>query len=175
MKCPACGNELQQVDVKDIVVDVCDGGCGGIWFDNYELQKMDERHESAGECLLDVARDADVRVDYAAKRPCPKCDGITMLKHFVSAKMEIEVDECPACGGFWLDYGELNQIRDQYTTDEERREATKEYFAEVFSGDLAKLREESQEKVAKARAVAKMFRFICPSYYIPGKQDWGAF
>jgi hypothetical protein len=34
---------------------------------------------------------------------------------------------------------------------------------------------ESQEKAEKARKVANMFRFICPSYYIPGKQDWGAF
>jgi len=23
--------------------------------------------------------------------------------------------------------------------------------------------------------ISNMFRFICPSYYIPGKQDWGAF
>jgi hypothetical protein len=24
-------------------------------------------------------------------------------------------------------------------------------------------------------ACSNMFRFICPSYYIPGKHDWGAF
>jgi len=26
-----------------------------------------------------------------------------------------------------------------------------------------------------ARKIANAFKFICPSYYIPGKQAWGAF
>jgi hypothetical protein len=37
------------------------------------------------------------------------------------------------------------------------------------------MRRESQEKLEKARRIANIFRFICPSYYIPGKQEWGAF
>jgi len=28
------------------VVDVCQNGCGGIWFDNFELEKVDEKHET---------------------------------------------------------------------------------------------------------------------------------
>jgi hypothetical protein len=32
-----------------------------------------------------------------------------------------------------------------------------------------------QAKLDKARKIANMFRFVCPSYYIPDKQDWGAF
>jgi Zn-finger nucleic acid-binding protein len=32
-------------------------------------------------------------------------------RHFFSAKRRIEVDECPNCGGYWLDAGELAQIR----------------------------------------------------------------
>jgi hypothetical protein len=34
---------------------------------------------------------------------------------------------------------------------------------------------QDEEKLAKTRRVANVFRFICPTYYIPGKQDWGAF
>ena len=52
MNCPACGNVLEEMKVGDVMVDVCQGGCGGIWFDNYELEKFDEPHESAGEELL---------------------------------------------------------------------------------------------------------------------------
>jgi uncharacterized protein len=37
MKCPACFNELTQLQVGSLVVDVCQGGCGGIWFDAFEL------------------------------------------------------------------------------------------------------------------------------------------
>ncbi len=175
MDCPACGRQLYKMDVADIVVDVCERGCGGIWFDNFELKKVDEKHESAGEKLLDVTRNPDVKVDYTQKRKCPKCQDQPMLQHFMSIKREIEVDECPACGGLWLDYGELGGIRDQYDNDAERKEAAKAYFAEVFGPEFEKLKAENDEKHQKTRRIAHVFRFVCPSYYIPGEQSWGAF
>lgn len=175
MKCPACERELQEMKVSDLVVDVCQDGCGGIWFDNFELEKVDEKHESAGEPLLDIPRDESLTVDYTITRPCPKCDGIKMMKHFVSVKKEVEVDECGACAGIWLDYGELGKIRNQYATEEERKNAAQAYFSTLFDDHLAAMRAEGEEKLNKAKKIAKMFRFICPSYYIPGKQEWGAF
>jgi hypothetical protein len=36
-------------------------------------------------------------------------------------------------------------------------------------------RAKTMEDLRKARRIAHAFRFICPSYYIPGEQDWGAF
>jgi uncharacterized protein len=33
--------------VQGITLEVCRGGCGGIWFDRYELMKVDESRESA--------------------------------------------------------------------------------------------------------------------------------
>jgi len=35
MECPACNRQLKEMEIGDIVVDVCENGCGGIWFDNY--------------------------------------------------------------------------------------------------------------------------------------------
>ena len=175
MKCPACSNTLQEIQAGEIKVDVCQNGCGGTWFDNYEFKKVDEQHESAGEALLDVPKNPNVAVDRSAKRECPCCEGQLMLKHCVSMKQEVEVDECPRCGGIWLDAGELRAIRDQYATDEERSAAAKEYFQEVFAGDLATLKGRSEAEAGKARKVAGLFRFLCPSSYIAGKQDWGAF
>jgi len=32
----------------------------------------------------------------------------------------------------------------------------------------------TEEQFACAERVADMFRFICPSYTIPGREDWGA-
>ena len=175
MKCPRCENELQQMNVADIIVDVCEKGCGGIWFDNFELKKVDEQHESAGELLLNVERNKNIQVDYSQKRACPKCKDSIMLKHFMSVKKEVEVDECPTCGGVWLDYGELGQIRKQYATEEERKQAAQAYFSELFDDKLTAMCAENEAKLEKAKKFARMFRFICPSYYIPGKQVWGAF
>jgi Zn-finger nucleic acid-binding protein len=111
MKCPACFNELSQVQVGSLVVDVCQGGCGGIWFDAFELERVDEEGEVAGEPLLKIRRDQDIVVDPARKRECPKCDGVKLHRHFFSAKRRVQVDQCPNCGGYWLDSGELAQIR----------------------------------------------------------------
>jgi len=52
MKCPACFNELAAMQVGSVKVDVCEGGCGGIWLDAFELQQVDEEEEEAErDCL----------------------------------------------------------------------------------------------------------------------------
>jgi len=175
MNCPACGNVLQEKTVGDVVVDVCQCGCGGIWFDNFELQKFDEPHESAGEALLDIERDESIVIDHTKRLKCPSCEYIVMMRHFFSVKKEVEVDECPSCGGFWLGAGELNKIRSLFNTEEERHKAGEEYFSKIFGGELAAMELEDKDKLNKVLKISNMFRFICPSYYIPGKQDWGAF
>ena len=175
MKCPACGNVLTLMVAGGVTVNVCEHGCGGIWFDAFELAKVDEPHESLGEELLNVEKNPDVAVDHTGKRSCPKCENVIMGRHFFSAKKQVEVDECPNCGGFWLDAGELTAIRGQFATEEEREKAADEYYQEIFGSQLVAMRAESQQKLEKSRKIARMFRFICPSYYVPGKQDWGAF
>src|SRR2546423_2572634 len=111
MKCPACFNQLSPLQVGKVAVDVCQNGCGGIWFDAFELQRVDEQTEAAGERLLEIQRDPSVVVDTKRKRECPRCEGIKLQRHFFSAKRKIEVDQCPNCGGYWLDAGELARIR----------------------------------------------------------------
>lgn len=161
--------------VGGVTLDACRGGCGGVWFDNFELKKFDEPHESAGEALLDIDRDEAVKIDHNKRRNCPKCATTVMMRHFFSAKKEVEVDECPACAGVWLDLGELGQIRKLFQSEEARGKAAAEYFQTVFGSELAQMKAKRKESGEKVRRFANMFRFICPSYYIPGKQTWGAF
>jgi len=175
MKCPACSNSLQEMTVGDVTVDVCKGGCGGIWFDQFEFKKFDEPHESQGQALLEIERNPALTIDHTKRLKCPRCDNVVMMRHFFSVKKEVDVDECPGCGGFWLDAGELCKIRSLFNTEEERHKAADEYFSEVFGDEFAAMQAESEEKLAKVRKISNMFRFICPSHYIPGKQNWGAF
>lgn len=175
MKCPACSNSLQEMTVGDVTVDVCKGGCGGIWFDQFEFKKFDEPHESQGQALLEIERNPALTIDHTKRLKCPRCDNVVMMRHFFSVKKEVDVDECPGCGGFWLDAGELCKIRSLFNTEEERHKAADEYFSEVFGDEFAAMQAESEEKLAKTRKISNMFRFICPSCYIPGKQSWGAF
>lgn len=175
MKCPACGHELSQMTAGQITVDACKGGCGGIWFDRFEIGKVDEPSQSAGESLLHIERNEGVKVDLTQRRKCPKCTDIIMMQHFFDVKRQVVVDECPKCAGVWLDVGELATIRKEFSTEEERRRAAEKYFDDIFGKQLAELHARSVEHAEHARKIARLFRFICPSYYIPGKQAWGAF
>lgn len=157
-------------------MDVCDGGCGGIWFDHWELQKVDEQAETAGEQLLSVRRDPGVLVDPAGRYRCPKCtDGVVLMRHFWSVKRGVTIDECPECGGIFLDAGELARIRSEFATEGARHAAADAYFKEVVDPLLDTERAASAEELARAQKFASTFRFICPSWYVPGKQAGAAF
>ena len=173
MDCPVCKRQLTQVMVGDVEVDVCQGGCGGVWFDEFELKKLDEPHEHMGEALSGISYDPSIPVKHDEKRHCPKCKDIIMRRHFFSAKREVEVDNCGKCGGYWLDLGEIHKIRSQFESEEERKAFAQEMFDDLFSADLAQMKQESEEDLRAAKKVSHILRFICPSYYIPGKQKWG--
>src|SRR5437867_2473706 len=123
MKCPACFNSLSSPTIGKLTVDVCRGGCGGIWFDAFEFQQVDEPQESAGAWLVDIERDPQLHVDTDRKRSCPKCDGVKLKRRYFSAKRRFEVDECPGCGGYWLDAGELEKVRDEMDETAREKEA----------------------------------------------------
>jgi Zn-finger nucleic acid-binding protein len=126
MKCPACFNELTEIQVGSLFVDVCQGGCGGIWFDSFELQRADEEQETVGERLLEIPKGERVMVDPARKRSCPRCDGVKLQRHFFSPRRLVEIDECPNCAGYWLDAGELAKIRAEKSSANELAKAKKE-------------------------------------------------
>jgi uncharacterized protein len=150
------------------------GGCGGIWFDWFELARVDEAHESAGEKLLEVERDATLRVDLGKRIRCPR-DREIMMRHFHGVKRGALVDEYPRCAGLWLNAGELATIRTEFATEEEPKKAAREYFAELFDPDLAVERAKTREDLRKARRIAHAFRFICPSYQHSRRAGLGAF
>ena len=174
--CPACGHLLSTRTAGGPTVDVCDGGCGGVWLDHRELEKVDEQSESAGEALLDVRRDPGVVVDPAERYHCPMCtDGVVLMRHFWSVKRAVTVDECPECGGIFLDAGELASIRSEFVSESDRHAAADAYFADVVDPLLDAERAQSAAELAKAQKLAHTFRFLCPSEYFPGKQAGAAF
>ena len=132
MKCPACANYLTPYYASPITLDVCANGCGGIWFDAFELQKMDEVHEPVREELINLRPKKELpETQLTAKRVCPKCEGIVMMRHFYSPLKKVMVDECPNCGGFWLDAGELAGLREENKLEKERKRATQVRLSQI--------------------------------------------
>lgn len=175
MNCPACGTTMTEVTAGGVKVQTCKGGCGALWFDEWALAKVDEPSEAAGDALLSVEQNANIKVDRNKRYKCPRDPEIVMMRHFWSVKRDVTVDECPKCEGIFLDPGELAQIRSDYKTDVDRHAAAKAYYGEMFDQQIAGMVEKDKASEASARRVANAFKFICPSYYIPGKQAWGAF
>jgi hypothetical protein len=128
MKCPACFNELKPLQVGSVTVDVCQGGCGGVWFDAFELQRIEQEDETATQWLMNVERDPQIQLDPLRKRKCPRCTDVKLMRHFHSPKRRVEVDECPGCGGFWLDAGELARIRAELQAQRELAQGQQPYL-----------------------------------------------
>lgn len=174
MNCPACGTAMTEMTVAGVKIDACQGGCGGLWFDRFELAKVEKAGQSAGAELLDIEKSATNTSSNDGPRHCPR-DGTPMTRHFASVKRVVQIDECAQCRGVFLDAGELTTIEAEYASPEDRHKATEAYYGEMFDDQLEQIRSQDQAKVQRARRIAHLLRFICPSYYIPGKQSWGAF
>ena len=98
-----------------------------------------------------------------------------MLRRFYSPKQQIEIDECAMCGGIWLDYGELSRIRGMFDTDEARRAYASESLHKEFGAELNAFYKANSEKTEQFNRFAHMFRYLYPSWYLPGVQEWGKF
>lgn len=133
INCPACGKKMLKVyfPSQGINLDVCADGCGGIYFDNRELDKFDEKHEDITPLVEIFEGKTFQKVDESDTRICPVC-GMKMVKNFAGPKHEVEIDECYSCGGKFLDNNELEKIRSQYNTEEERAaDAIKELYSKA--------------------------------------------
>ena len=142
MNCPACERSMVEEDFGKVHVDVCKNGCKGIWFDWGELTELNESHEGLGKAMEEALNSPRVLDAHRGPLKCPKC-GINMQTHRYSSAKEVAVDECYACGGFFLDSGELKQIRDHHMDDEERDAYVQQLLNETPMGEhtqRAKLR-----------------------------------
>jgi uncharacterized protein len=118
MTCPACGNSLTNMVAGNVAVDVCRHGCGGVWFDNFELKRIDGDGAAA---LNFVGRNPDLHLVDSGKRTCPRCEDQPMFRRYFSRKKSVQIDECPNCGGVWLDAGEFGTIHEEQSPEQPGR------------------------------------------------------
>jgi len=110
MKCPACKNPLLEKSAGGMTVDICYGGCGGIWFDARELERVTAR---AANTLHTIWQVANKPVKRSGPRLCPRCSEQTLERKWFSDIKSVELDQCPTCGGVWLDAGEFSRIYEE--------------------------------------------------------------
>ncbi|MDD4202511.1 MAG: zf-TFIIB domain-containing protein [Candidatus Omnitrophica bacterium] len=166
MNCPACNKEMVEKDFGGVAVDVCENGCKGIWFDWFELMKLDEKNEGMGNALKEALKSPRTNNEDREKLKCPKC-GIPMHIHQYRNSKEVNVDECYACAGFFLDSGELRQIRDSFMSEEQVDAYAKSLIDDM--PEYAKAKEELEKQKQRIAAINKYTKFLRVSYYITRK------
>ena len=141
-------------DFGGVSVDVCVNGCKSMWFEWQELIRLDEKSEGLGEALTKALNYP--RVNDASRLPlkCPKC-GIQMQAHKYKSAKEVNIDECYSCGGFFLDSGELSEIRENFMTEKERYE----YCQKLLGGipEYAEAKAGLQDRSAAVGSLTRIF------------------
>lgn len=119
LDCPKCIGKLEEIDIHGVKIDVCNS-CEGIWFDKNELEEvlnsdiLNNKTEGLGLDSIDgMGIPHSLACELNEKEgKCPRCNNGTMLVHKESAMEDnLFVDECPKCGGLWLDGGEIKYLR----------------------------------------------------------------
>jgi uncharacterized protein len=166
MKCPACESAMTEKDFGGVKIDICENGCKGMWFDWFELQKLDEKHEGAGKALREALAYPRNNDQGRPQIKCPKC-GVLMHIHKYASNKEVNVDECYACGGFFLDSGELREIRENFMTDEEADRYVTSLINDI--PEYAQAVVDLDKKKARVDALRKYTKLVRLSYYMTGE------
>ncbi|MFC4257726.1 zf-TFIIB domain-containing protein [Marinobacter lacisalsi] len=151
MKCPRTGSPLRPLKVGGITVDVSKA-CGGVFFDNFELEKFDESTELRGEVLAEHLEQFSVPLLVQNERiNCPKCVTTVMRRYYYSPENQIEIDECVTCNGIWLDAGELEHLRRLFPTQAKRQQVGRDFVEAKFNSpeyrDYQREQQESTDRI----------------------------
>ncbi len=166
MKCPACQASMSVEDFGGVEVDVCKSGCKGIWFDWHELTRLDEDHEGFGNALREAAEHPRANDEKRGRLNCPRCSS-PMHAHRYKRAQQVNVDECYACGGIFLDSGELQAVREEYMSDAEQQAYVRELMEDIPA--MHALREDTERMEMRSSALHRMTRVLRLSYWMTGK------
>ena len=113
LSCPKCQSPMDKVDYQSIVVDRCEG-CGGLWFDNLEHEKLK---------LLDGSEAIDTgdpevgrRYNVVDRIDCPVCHA-PMVRMVDARQRHIWYESCGVCSGVFFDAGEFADFKHENVLD----------------------------------------------------------
>lgn len=94
----------------EVIIDQCDG-CGGLWFDAFELFKV-----KLGEAQELESVDSDrLRAPSDIENPLLRCprDRTALIQYEdPNFPKELILSRCPKCQGFWLNRGEFTRYQE---------------------------------------------------------------
>jgi Zn-finger nucleic acid-binding protein len=161
MQCPVCKKEMVGENFG-VNVEVCENGCKGIWFDRGELAMLDEKNEGLGAALEAALRYPRNNDGQRGQIDCPRCS-IPLHTHRFARNEQVNVDECYQCGGFFLDSGELTEIRNNRMSDADVKAYVDNLATSIPEYSQAKKDLEIREQ--RLEAIQRFTKFLTVSYW----------
>jgi len=162
VRCPSCQNALSARAEAGVGAWVCAGGCGGLWFPLSAVRQLTERPPADGSGFLAVERADGVRLFRNPEHPCPHCRTTLLYRHGFSRRLELEIDQCSKCGGYFVDPGILARAGDMKIAAETRQALARDYFAELFENRVRQMNLVNHDTLESARQIVRIFQFITP-------------
>lgn len=124
---------LQPVSVSGVEIDICPQS-GGIWFDRFELDKFDEAHEDISELMKMIPQNPKAPEITSNRRSPRHPEAIMQQQPYgpKGAQGVLTIDTCPVCAGIWIDYQELQKMRDLYPTAADKQKAIQSFVNQTF-------------------------------------------
>ncbi len=156
MNCPSCSNVLSVFSYGGLGIMACQDGCAGLWFDRYEVKKINPDSFGSGRDLLNVSQVEGLRLFRNVDHICPKCEMTLLLRHFFDRKRGLEVDQCARCGGIWIEMGKVLQGK----SGVERENLIDAYFTFVYEEKILKMDLTIADIRVAAAQIVQVFKFL---------------
>ena len=128
MNCANCKNPMITAELENVEIDFC-SGCGGVWLDAGELESL----------LTDEAQSRHLLASFVAAgqsteagRQCPICRKAMEKVYAGPMDKAILLDRCPRGHGLWFDRGELKQVLESETLNQNSKVI--QLLKEMFNG-----------------------------------------
>lgn len=105
--CPKCGSAMEPRQIGAVQLDRC-VGCGGLWLDALEKERLLEHKNAARHAEAGPAA-APGSVSDVTRILCPR-DRSTMIHVVDPEQPHVGFESCTVCGGVFLDAGELTDL-----------------------------------------------------------------
>ncbi|WP_395342469.1 zf-TFIIB domain-containing protein [Ningiella sp. W23] len=163
MKCPRTGLALKKVNVGKVSVFVSEN-CGGVFLENQTLILFECPEKDRGKALSKhLSQFHNETLNLSERITCPRCIDTIMLRRYYSPLHVVEIDECPGCGGIWLDTGELSKLQSLMLNEKEkallRNKLLEEHRPPQIEG-LPHLRDSWIKRNEKVNALIELTSYI---------------
>ena len=165
MECPACKNTLTKIIKTGVQVLACEGQCGGLWFSQSQVKKLEKLKSGLGMLLLRIKRADGVKVYRGVEHICPQCRTTLLFRHFFTKEFDTEVNQCAKCGGFWIDIAGLAKLESM--KGEQKQKAVKKYFSVILHKKILGIHILNEDVAKAVKNIIQIFRFLCPEEDFP--------